>query len=87
MKVKITKILMVVMINNKKNLHESVVGILTMMSLQSSLQQKGRRHLIQLLRIMESQFITEIISSTMPEEPKNRILLFIMPMQDSKTVT
>jgi len=85
MKMKITKVLMVVMINKKNNIHEGVVGILTL-SLQPSLQQKGRGHLLRLL-MKESHHITEIISSTVPEEPMNRILLLIMPMQDSQTVT
>jgi hypothetical protein len=45
---KITKVLMVViMINKNNNFHEGVVGILTL-SLQPSLQQKGRGHLLQL---------------------------------------
>jgi hypothetical protein len=60
-----------------------VVGILSL-SLQPSLQQKGRWHLLRIL-IKDSQYIIEIISN--PEEPMHPILLLLMPMQDSETVT
>jgi len=68
---------MVVMINKKNNLHEGMVGGILTLSLQPSLQQKGGGHLLQLL-MKESHHITEMISSTVPEEPMNRILLLIM---------
>ncbi len=77
---KITRVLMVVMMSKQNNVNKGVVAILSMMSLQPSLQQKGTGHLLQIL-IKEGHHITEIISN--PEEPMHPILLLLMPMQDS----
>jgi hypothetical protein len=63
----------------KKHMNEGVVGILSMMSLQPSLQQKGTGHLLRIL-IKEGHHTTEISN---PEEPMHPILLLLMPMQDS----
>jgi len=46
-----------------------------------------RKRALAPIMMKESHHITEMISSTVPEEPMNRILLLIMPVQDSQTVT
>jgi hypothetical protein len=63
-------------IYKNNNVHESVDGILTM-SLQSSIYDKRRPLRTQRISI------TETISPTVKEEPKNGILVFLLPMQDS----
>ena len=74
---------MVAKIKEKHHVKEGMVGMVDM-SLQPSLQRKGRRHLLQIL-IKNSHHIIEIISN--PEEPMHPLLLLLMPMQDSETVT
>ncbi len=75
------KVLMVVMMN-KNNVKERVVGMIAM-SLQPSLKQKEGGQLLRIL-IKDSHHIIDIISKS--KEPMHLLLLLLMPMQDSTTV-